>query len=140
MLKSKNVLGLLPLLILSFYTYVLFTSYAPKVLAEVREVKGAKTGSFILPYPKDAVKIASNKTFNIEQTTLQVNQPIEKVQEFYKNILFLDDWEIEKITKNDPTFITTIFKKKKRKISINTSKQGEDNPNSTIVSIEILSN
>ncbi len=139
MLKSKNVLGLVPLLLLSFYTYFMFTMYTPKVLAEVREVKGAKSSYFVIPYPKNAIKVASNKTLETEQITLTTEQSIDKAQEFYRNVLIPEDWKTEKISKQEAN-ITTIYKKDDKKIIITTSKQGQNNPNTTVISIEISNN
>lgn len=119
-------------------TYINFTTYRPKALAEVPEVRSYKKKNdniFNIPYPVDTEKISDNKTTDTRQVTLQTTLSEQKMQEFYNTVLTSDGWEIE--TENEGEIFNTVkYKKDGNFTTISTSKQKEDSE-ITIISIEI---
>ena len=112
--KIKVITGSVIIYVLFVGSYWFFSSYRPKALSEVREVRGYKaqqeTDVFDLPYPRYAKGLASDQTLNSKKFTFQTDKSPQEVQSFYSNILLEDDWELKKEGSTD-SFFTTEYKK-----------------------------
>ena len=117
-------------------SYIFFTSYRPKALRELRDVKGlsTQTNIFSLPQVPDAENISINKTFDSQQTTFLTQKTPAEVQSFYENIL-ADEWLLKEETLND-NFFARQYKKDDSFVYIWASENIETN--NTYASVEIL--
>jgi hypothetical protein len=94
-------------------SYWFFSSYKPKALSEIREVRGYQVqekDAFDLPYPKYATGLASDQTLNTKKFTFQTDKSPQEIQSFYSNILLADDWKLKKEGALD-NFYTSEYKK-----------------------------
>ena len=95
------------------FSFFLFSSYQPKVLKEVREVKGYSTDErnvFDIPYPRYAKGLAFDKTYNTRKYTFSTDKSPQEIRRFYDNILLEDDWRIKKEGEID-NFVTVEYRK-----------------------------
>ncbi len=116
-------------------TYANFSSYRPKVLKRIQEVKGAHTQILrTLPYPENSQNISTNENFDSIQMTFETPRSPEALQQFYKSILLDDDWYLvsEYITQDSQ--IAT-YESENQKIDIKATAATDK---STIASIEIV--
>jgi hypothetical protein len=79
---------------LILFTYFNFSSYKPKVLKQVSEVKSYKTQDPLLslPYMTGAKEIGVNDINGGRQTTLEVANTPGAVRSFYKNVFLDKGW------------------------------------------------
>lgn len=139
--KNKNLLVIPVLLALTTVAYVNFATFAPKALAEIREVRGIATDNknkITIPYPLDAEYISESSTSNTKQITLKTLQSPAKAQEFYSTIFTSKGWKVE-TEREGSIFYDTKYKKNRDFIVVSTSKQTQDS-DTTIVSIKIQQN
>lgn len=120
------------------YTYFNFSTFRPKALAEVREVRGTQTKrhSTDLAHPINSQKISTNTTSEGEIITLKTTDSIKDTQEFYKNVLTSKGWKID-TERQAGVFSNTKYKKNSSIINVALSKQSYDS-NLTIISIEVF--
>lgn len=159
-LKTKPALftfGFLSLI--SVIAHANFTDFKPKALIPLEEVQGVKdqnnqSNSKIevnIPYPDKYEILGVSETERTTLHTFKTTQSQQEVQNFYKNVLKAQDWQIE----NEGTvenFLNSEYKKDKARIKIsalkNTTTENK-NPDSTqektpqnifqtVVTIEIL--
>lgn len=137
MLKGINYSVVLGAVFLALFgaAYLNFTQYKPKVLTEVREVKGARVSSLNLPKPLSA-KLLSDTSIsnNYQQMTIETPDTANKVKEFYDNVFLSKDWRIDKQGMEGEFYITK-YRKDDESIYVSTSNQTEGN---TLITIEII--
>lgn len=120
--KVRVLIGSAFIYILFVGTYWLFSSYRPKALSELREVRGYQTTKqeadvFDLPYPRYAKGLASDETLNSKKFTFETDKSPQDIQSFYKNILLEDDWELEK-EGNIDFFYTSEYEKSDKTVTV----------------------
>ncbi len=116
-------------------TYANFSSYRPKILKRVQEVKGSHTQILrTLPYPENSQNISTNENSDSIQMTFETQRTPDALQQFYKTILLDDDWILisEYITQDSQ--IAT-YESENQKIDIKATTATDK---STIASIEIV--
>jgi hypothetical protein len=119
-------------------SYFSFSSYQPKALTEVREVKGyatKNTSVFDLPVPRYAKALANDRTLNSKKFTFETDKTPKEVYDFYKVILLEDDWKIKKEGNTDD-FYTAEFKKDDYSVTVWASYDSD--VKLTFASVEIL--
>lgn len=125
-----STLFLTGLFVFSYYT---FTTYKPKSLRQIAEVKSAATSDLSsLPYPKDSEKIGTDRTSSSEITTIRTSTSPQEVQDFYKTIFVSRGWEIESIGDFEDHKIYK-YKNPDNTVTIQTFEEQD----TTIVSIEM---
>jgi len=109
-------------LIISLFTatYFSFSNYQPKVLKEVREVKGYTTKStdvFDLPTPRYAKGLGFDQTLNSKKFTFQTDRSPNQIHDFYNNVLMEDNWRLKKEGSTE-NFYTAEYRKDDYSVSI----------------------
>ncbi len=110
------------IIVASLFTisYFSFSNYQPKVLKEIREVKGystVKNDIFELPTPRYATSLAFDQTLNSKKYTFQTDRSPSEVFNFYKVILADDNWKVKKEgSTND--FFTAEYRKEDQTITV----------------------
>jgi len=132
---KKVIIASFVIVQLSFFSYVNFLAFKPKILRQLAEVKGAKTEAATnLPYPQKYTKISSDTTLKGKTVTLEVAQPAKDIQTFYNNVLSADGWKVE--SESDSNMTTQVkYKKSGKFVTITTASEGAEI--ATILSIEI---
>lgn len=133
---NKVILVALPVLtiiaVLSYYYFFTYKNSVPKV---TENIKGAKDSwSFELPIPDNSIKLASNRTADIQQITIQSTKTPDEIHSFYKNVLFDKDYVLESESQDDG-FTTKIYVSNDRTATIMAREQTGENY--SIASIEI---
>ncbi len=120
--------------LISVFSYKNFVGYKPKSIVPIQEVHGANTKTNIeLPAPEESEILGSTIGENNKSFSYKSKKNSKEVQQYYKNILFEEKWEINNEGTAD-IFLITEFKRENDRIKITTSNQ-EDTE--TIVTIEI---
>ena len=93
-------------------SYIYFSSYKPKSLERINEIKGSSTEfkNTLFPLPLDAQNVSNDKFLYGSQATFLTSKDALKIQNFYKTILLGDKWILDSQQNNN---ITTIYKYKK---------------------------
>ena len=113
---SNSVKGaLVTMVIMGFFafSYTTFTSYQPKALKEVREVKGysdISNDAFDLPTPRYAKGLSYDQTTISKKYTFQTEKSVEEIKSFYHSVLLEDDWRLKK-EGSTSNFYTAEFRK-----------------------------
>lgn len=127
--EKKSLIISFVLIQVSFFTYVNFLAYKPKVLRQLSEVKGVQTiETDTLPYPEGYNKISYDTTSKSRVTTVEISKSTKDVQNFYKNVLLSKGWEVE--SESD---LVVKYKKEGKFITITTASLSNSG---TIFSIE----
>src|SRR5690349_5630228 len=124
------------LLITSIFlgSYISFTTYRPKVLKQVEDVKGLKVESNSeIPYPEGSEKISTSVSSGTEQITFKTTKSKQEVQDYYKNIFSGKKWELDSqgVYKD---FIVSRYKHENKMVNVMT--YDTQDPAKTLVSIE----
>ncbi len=137
-MSSQTKIAFLSFTVLTVFaiaSYNKFNDYRPKTIIPIEEVHGIRTEVKIeLPAPEDSEAIGSTVTDSNRTYNYRSKKASTEVQQYYKNILFNEKWQIN----NEGTvdiFTFTEFKREKDRVKITTSTQ--DKETGTIVSIEI---
>ncbi len=139
-IHSRYTLFSLAAVALFIGSYYYFLTYQPKVLVELREVKGMSTNSEreLIPnlaYPLDTKQLSITKGSNSQQITFQSSKSPQEVQEFYSNIFLADNWRVKSQGAVD-NFSTSYYKKDNTHIYIKTT-LGEDGLTITSIDVQI---
>ena len=138
-LSNKVKFGSAIFIVIALFSvsYWNFSSYQPKALTELREVKGYKTSSqseLDLPYPRYATGVANDETSNSKKFTFKTDRSPEQIQSFYENLLLEEGWRLKKEGSID-NFYTAEYRRDDLSISVWAS--FEDESNLTFASVEI---
>jgi len=137
--KVKAIAASALIYVMFIGSYWFFSSYKPKALSEVREVRGYQTQKetdvFDLPYPRYAQGLASDQTLNTKKFTFQTDKSPQEIQNFYSNILLGDDWKLKKEGSTD-NFFTTEYRKDD--LSVTVWSYFDEDALMTFASIEVL--
>lgn len=137
-MSSQSKIVFTSFLALSLFTvasYNRFISYRPKTLVPIEEVRGIKTEVHIeLPAPEESESLGSTVTETNRIYNYKSAKTSDEVQQYYKNILFNEKWQINNEGTAD-IFKFTEYKREKDRIKITSSSQ--EGLQGTIVSIEI---
>ena len=124
--------------VLSGVSYFLFNSYRSNIPKEMQEVKGSKDEwSFDFPIPIDSFKLASNRTSDIQQITIQTAKTPKEVHSYYQNVFLDQNWKLESEAENDGFTIKKYVSENKVATVMASTQTGE---NYSIASIEIVLN
>jgi hypothetical protein len=130
------LLMLVGFVLLSGVSYFMFNSYRYNIPQAPREVKGSKDEwSFDLPIPIDSFKLASNRTSDIQQITIQTAKTPEEVQIYYQNVFLDQNWKLDSESEEDGFFIKEYISEGKTASVVASAQTGE---NYSIASIEIV--
>lgn len=120
--------------LLSVFSYKSFVAYQPKSIVPIEEVHGTKTEAKIeLPAPEESEILGSTISERHKSFNYKSKKSSDAIQQFYKNILFEEKWEINNEGTAD-IFVNTEYKRERDRVKITTSNQEEQD---TIVTIEI---
>jgi hypothetical protein len=135
-LSSFKAITLVVVAGLILLTYFNFSTYRPKILKQVSEVKGYKTQDPLLnfPYMTGSKEIGISDTNKGRQITLEVNKTPEAVRSFYKNV-FLDKGWVVATSLNDKNSLVDKYKQGDYSATVIISK--EDAISSTVIGINI---
>ena len=134
---DTSVIGLSLLCATLLITYVGFSSYKPKILAEIREVKGARTSNISIPFPKNTKILADDvRSQRLRQITLSSTLTSIEINNFYSNVLLSKGYKVEK-EGTEGIFYATKYRKNLEVIIVSTSKQKLSENEQVIVNIEI---
>jgi hypothetical protein len=134
---SKNDKKILILLIftllISLYSYYSFSTYKPKILRKIEEVRGLKTAhDSEVPFPENSNKISFTRTNENTITTFQTQKSPVEVVSFYKNVLSSKYWIID-FEQDYENFSIINFRKQDKDVNIIATKQDD----LTMVSVKI---
>lgn len=132
--NTKNLALASTILTLAFVgSYLNFSEYKPKTIKQVQDVKGLQTGRTDIPLPEGAEKVGVNKSSDAEQTTFHTNKSKQEIQDFYRNILTSNKWELGSQAERDE-FIVSRYKKGNETLSVITLDTSDEYK--TLVSLE----
>lgn len=133
----KKLLSILGVITAGFIvSYYAFTSYQPKILRKVEEVKGADTtGQFDFPMPSGAQRMGTNESATSRQLTFQVKKTQNELKSFYKTVFADKDWQATS-EKTDNGTVILKYKNTENRATVLISAQ--NNEGYSTVSIEII--
>ena len=132
----KDIALLSAAFVVTAISYYNFQSFKPKILRELREVKGIKSDQSLLQIPEmqDARELGLSETAKGRQVTLEVNRTPEDVRNFYKNVLTDRGWTVEYLS-DSGDFLVDKYKNGEFTATVTISK--EHKPHITVVGVNI---
>jgi hypothetical protein len=134
--KTVGTLLLLVLVIMSGVSYYMFLNFKNTVPQVSENVKGAKDSwTFEYPIPENSIRLASNRTAEIQQLTIQSERSPEEVHSFYQNVFFDQNFRLESESQDDG-FTTKVYVSDGKTATVVAS--GQTGETYSIASIEIV--
>lgn len=135
---TLKVFGPTVLVLMLFLTsYLLFSSYRPKAIQELREVKGfssIENDIFDIPRPRYAKSVSQDTSTNSKSFTFQTDRSPQEIRSFYDNVLLKENWRIKKEGSID-NFLNVDYRKDDYLLTLWASY--EESTNLTFASVEI---
>lgn len=117
-------------------SYTLFSTYSPKILKQLTEVKGAISKTIVsIPYTQDAKSISEDTALGYTRNTFETSKSVLEVELFYDNVLIGKGWKLEEKNSND-TLLQSRYSKDRSEVSVQAIR--EPDTNHTIVSVAVI--
>lgn len=120
------------------FSYYTFTSYQPKSLVEVPEVRGISTGfDSGVPVPTDSLLVSEDSSSSGESRVVKTSMTSADLEMFYANSARIKKWTLVEAG-TDTNGFARIYKSEGHTIRINITKSETPDDTSNYVSISVI--
>ncbi len=135
---ANRILVVASLFLITGFVYYSFTTFQPKSLRELPEVKGIdNTYNGFVPTPTDSLIVGEDSNRDFNTTVVKTRKKIDEVSVFYTNIANIKKWKMIE-NSNTANGFTRVFSANGQTIRINVTKSDNNAEQMNYISVSIL--